>query len=69
MTQSSDGIPKPTEWLLVSTRDSDASTGTVDSDDVQAAMSHGFHCSTWSRVHVFWRGLKNDPTVHHRENR
>jgi hypothetical protein len=62
--QSSGAMPNPTEYLLVSDQDFEAFTGLVQAEDVYAATSHAFRCPTCDRLHVFWRGLAEDPTIY-----
>ena len=62
--QSSGPIPNPTEWLLVSDSDFDAFSGTVDAEDVYGAMSHAFRCPTCGRLHIFWGGFGEEPTIY-----
>jgi hypothetical protein len=65
--QSSGPIPNPTEWLLVSDSDFDTFAGTVDAEKVYAAMSHAFRCPACGRLHIFWRGFDNEPTIYRAE--
>jgi hypothetical protein len=62
--QASGEIPNPSELLLISDTDFDAFSGTVEAEDVYQAMSHAFRCANCDRLHVFWSGLEQEPTVY-----
>ena len=64
MIQSSGPIPNPAEYLLVSDPDFAGFTGLVEAEDVYMAMSHVSRCASCGRLHVFWSGLGEHPTVY-----
>lgn len=62
--QSSGPVPNPAEYLLVSDLDFDGFTGPVQAEDVYGAMNHAFRCTSCGRLHMFWSGMSDDPTVY-----
>jgi hypothetical protein len=54
---------------MISDLDFEAFTGTVDAEDVYAAMSHAFRCQECGRLHVFWSGFGAKPTTYRPEER
>jgi hypothetical protein len=62
--RSSGEIPNPTQWMLMSDRDFDAFSGLVQAEDVYRNMTVAFRCPTCDRLHVFWLGSDEPPTVY-----
>ncbi|MFC5267663.1 hypothetical protein ACFPJ1_36580 [Kribbella qitaiheensis] len=62
--RSSGEIPNPMQWMLMSDQDFDAFSGLVQAEDVYMGMTIAFRCPTCDRLHIFWRGMDDDPVVY-----
>ena len=62
--RSTGPVPNPAEYLFVSDLDFDSFTGRVQAEDLYMTMSHAFRCSSYGRLHVFWSGMDENPTVY-----